>query len=439
MVVGSYGLAWSLAALDVAFAARHLRRNAAAAWTDRARLAYPARSVNLMNAVLLPLSLGAAVFFGLAPGLGLSPGPWAVFCGTAAMLGVLVVGDSLERRLCRACDATRESRRRFALRWCLVLPFLLTLALVLALLPSRWGGQAIVSLGLGAALLTFQIAGGWLWMMRHLGLARPASSRLTGVVARAVERVGTIPRGVFEVHSTNANALALPVPKFLAFTDPILAILDDEELAAVTAHELGHLNEPWAARIMRVSFAYVLLFALAGIPLAGSYGPAAGLAPLALLLVAVIVWKRVARRMEERSDHIGREHEETTGVYARALEKIYEQNLMPAVLRGKRHPHPHLYDRLIAAGLKPAYPRPEPPRAGKALALFTFALLVAFVALLYSRAAGEWSIDDSPESDATPRDRFRFDARLGHCGHAAWMAVARGPSLADSSTACPQT
>lgn len=65
--------------------------------------------------------------------------------------------------------------------------------------------------------------------------------------------------------------------------------------------------------------------------------------------------------MEERSDELGHAHEgETAGTYARALEKLYEANLMPVVGPAKEV-HPHLYDRMIAAGVTPDYPRPTPP------------------------------------------------------------------------------
>jgi hypothetical protein len=67
--------------------------------------------------------------------------------------------------------------------------------------------------------------------------------------------------------------------------------------------------------------------------------------------------------MEVRADRLGREHEgEIQGTYARALEKMYEANLLPVVMRGKGPIHPHLYDRLTAAGAPPPYPRPKPPR-----------------------------------------------------------------------------
>lgn len=47
-------------------------------------------------------------------------------------------------------------------------------------------------------------------------------------------------------------------------------------------------------------------------------------------------------------------------VYARALEKLHEDTLLPAVVAKEHLTHPHLYDRLLAAGVTPDYPRPKP-------------------------------------------------------------------------------
>lgn len=114
--------------------------------------------------------------------------------------------------------------------------------------------------------------------------------------------------------------------------------------------------------LMRTFTPFLIVAVAAGIPLAGSYGPTAALAPLVLLLAAVMALRRIGRRMEERADRLARVQEgDSAVVYARALEKIYAANLIPVVLRGKRHVHPHLYDRLVAAGVPPAYPRPAPP------------------------------------------------------------------------------
>jgi Zn-dependent protease with chaperone function len=80
-----------------------------------------------------------------------------------------------------------------------------------------------------------------------------------------------------------------------------------------------------------------------------------------LFLVAALSMRKRARRMEERADAFGKEAESEAGVYPRALAKLYEENLIPAVMPGKRQAHPHLYDRLLAAGITPDYPRPKPP------------------------------------------------------------------------------
>jgi hypothetical protein len=80
--------------------------------------------------------------------------------------------------------------------------------------------------------------------------------------------------------------------------------------------------------------------------------------------------------MEERSDRLAQSLEgESAVAYARALEKLYAANLLPVVVRGKRQVHPHLYDRLVAVGVPPAYPRPAPPR-GVVLAMLPSLLLM---------------------------------------------------------------
>ena len=48
--------------------------------------------------------------------------------------------------------------------------------------------------------------------------------------------------------------------------------------------------------------------------------------------------------------------EPAPGAYARALEKIYEANLVPLVISSRHHRYPELYDRLVDAGAPPAYP-----------------------------------------------------------------------------------
>ena len=56
-------------------------------------------------------------------------------------------------------------------------------------------------------------------------------------------------------------------------------------------------------------------------------------------------------------------NEGDAGTYARALTRLYEDNLSPAVNAKKMATHPHLYDRLLAAGVTPDFPRPAAPAA----------------------------------------------------------------------------
>jgi tetratricopeptide (TPR) repeat protein len=65
--------------------------------------------------------------------------------------------------------------------------------------------------------------------------------------------------------------------------------------------------------------------------------------------------------MERRADRVAHGHEVQPGRYASALEQLYRENLAPVVMPQRRAIHPHLYDRMTAAGAEPAYPRPAPP------------------------------------------------------------------------------
>jgi Zn-dependent protease with chaperone function len=360
-VGASFAAAWLLTRLGVALAIRRFLKTDGQHWVERARLTMSARQVVGENLVVIPLAFGAIVAFQVAPWLGLSPRGWGAFSAIAAMVAVLEVGRGLERRIGALAHPDRGPLRGPTPAMLLVAPTLLTLFLMIGLMPERWGWGAMAVLMLGVALTTGQILAGWIVPLRWLGLARPASPRVRAIVERASATTGIRPRSIDEVDSTNANAFAFVVPRSVAFLGPILDDLDDDELATVAAHELGHLNEPWPVYLIRVFTAYLPVACGATMPLTGSFG-LIGTVPCGLMLAALIVLQRVAPKMEERSDRIGREQQgEAEGTYARALESIYRSGFIPAVLAGKPTVHPHLYDRLVAAGLTPDYPRPLPP------------------------------------------------------------------------------
>ena len=207
-----------------------------------------------------------------------------------------------------------------------------------------------------------------------LRLARPGSERLRRAVAVATAATGIDPRGVYEVDLTMANALALPLVGLLVFTTPAVTALDESQIAAIARHELGHVSESRrvvAARMLGVVLVVgglVLARPLSAV-LAGDDSTWRLIAAAAIVVVcfvlARLLLRPLLRRMEERADAIARAHDAHDGEYARALEAIYAANLMPAVTLAKKGVHPHLYDRLVAAGVTPAWPRPAPPSRGR--------------------------------------------------------------------------
>jgi Zn-dependent protease with chaperone function len=370
--------AWAAAAL----ALRRFRRAGAQPWFERARLAHPARIAARANARILPALLGGLAFALDGPLCPVPRGVVALLTGLAAWAGAALVAWRVERGVQPGRWGSREWLQGTAAAALVLYLWLGVLVLVLVFLPSLPGPWLWAALALAGLALAFFVAGGGLLLARLVGLARPPSDRLRSVVDRAAARVGVRPRATYELCLPQANALAFPLGGQVAFTPAILAVLDDDELTAVCAHELGHLAEPRLVALTRALPVFLLLLPAAGLVLL----PAVGLVPLAAMLLAVLVvlviCQRLAHRLEGRADRLARAHEEGEGVYARALAKLYEANLSPAVHPGRGTTHPHLYDRLTAAGAPPDYPRPKAPsRALPGVALALLPMLLAGVLL----------------------------------------------------------
>jgi Zn-dependent protease with chaperone function len=101
-----------------------------------------------------------------------------------------------------------------------------------------------------------------------------------------------------------------------------------------------------------------------------------------------IACRQLSHRLEVRADAVAHSNEPDSGVYARALTRLYEDALAPAVNARESATHPHLYDRLLAAGVTPDFPRPEPPARlawhGRLLS-WLLALLAVALAIRLSR------------------------------------------------------
>jgi Zn-dependent protease with chaperone function len=348
--------------LGTALALRPLARAGGAFWVERARLAYPGAVVAARTALLLPLLFG--VVFLLLPG-GLCPVPspaLAALVALASFTGGRVVAHHAQSRIHPGRLTLADKLRAEATVWLYFGIGLVALIAAALCMPPHFDWRAAALVAIAAAGMTFSVTGCGFLFVRAAGLAWPARPRLQAVVGRATERSGAAhPRAVYEIALPVANAWVLPFLGVLLYTPRILDVLADEELEVVTAHELAHLSEPWQTLLGRVLPLYLLVPLTATFPLLASIGVAGVLAVEGVAVAGLVFVNWLSRRMERRADEAARAGEDEAGIYARALARAYEANLAPAVSPGSGGTHPHLYDRLLAAGIQPEFDRPSPP------------------------------------------------------------------------------
>ncbi|HEY1693684.1 MAG TPA: M48 family metalloprotease [Polyangiaceae bacterium] len=391
-------LAWAAAAFAASLLASWvgagvalapLRQAAPVAWVDRARLGFPPRAAARFALIFLPFAFAiAAESFSFGQS---SAWPWvaAGVAGLAAFAAAFLVRVRVERAVHGKPVAVRAMLRSLAAYWTVMFPHLLVAIVAAILVGDEIDVRSGVVLGATAIAVTLAMCGAGVFLARVVGLARPASDRLGRAVAAASASTGVRPRAVYELHLAIANAFALPAVGMLLFTPPAVRALDDPQLAAIARHELGHVSEPRSAVAVRILNVVLLVVALVAVrPIVGGFRFDVGLPRLlaavlvlgGTVLFARLVGRPFARRMEERADAIAARAGPDDGTYARALEAIYAANLVPAVL-AVRGAHPHLYDRMVAAGVTPSWPRPVPPSRPRLRAALLACLGVTMVTL----------------------------------------------------------
>ena len=374
------GLAW--------LGARAARRAQAGGWHEVARAAFPYRvGLGLLQGGV-PITWYLAHLFGeppLAPGARLAAVPAA-----AAALGVLAVKRlRFERRLGRAGLTGGNWARGQLLLVLLFFPHMVVAILVGLLVPPRFDAAAFCLLAGGAAAMVVAAWGGGLAVARVLGIVRPPSPRTAAAIERSAAQLGrTVPR-IGEVSVSMANALVVFGAETILVTRRTLEVLGDEELVAVLRHELGHLAEPARRRAIHLTGVLVLFPLAAARPILATLGGGVLFLILAVALIVGQLLLPIHRRREEDADRCALGSAEDSVAFARALEAIHRDNLIPAVLT--RGTHPHLYDRLLAADVTPAFPRPAPPARGLPV-LLTMLGYGAFLAcaLLGSGSVPRW-------------------------------------------------
>jgi Zn-dependent protease with chaperone function len=364
---------------------RRWRHTRGAHWTERARLLWPARITALLNIFVIPfLLVEAHKALGLA-----SAESWGANA-FAGFLGVLLAGYAMDQEtypnLC-----FRTWFHQASAVWALQLGSLLVLITGGALMPAEpgWKMAAIVVLYLVLHLsLQFGLL---IQYFRLLKFVRPAGERLQRIIDETASRDSVHVRATWQMGGVHAQALAFPTTREMMFTDRLLEICSDHELAAICQHELAHLKESRIVLLGRLAGSFRLFGFLFFTPLIRWLGAGGLLVPFLWFMTVSKFSNMLSQRMEKRADTDATRSQAAAGVYAQALEKLYESNQVPAVLRGKARTHPHLYDRLLAAGVTPDYERPRPPGRITAPGLvYTTILVVLFSSGVFRQPAEPW-------------------------------------------------
>jgi Zn-dependent protease with chaperone function len=385
----AFGVAAAYGVSRASYPPRVARRLENAHWTERARFAFAGRMAMLMGIVIAATS--AFVLTDIIFGETITPLPILPLGGAIAiaiLLGGSVPRWALERRLGR--NVTYLERLRGGLSLALLMwPHLLTAGVLAIAIGQQRGAFLYALTAVGCVCAWFAGSGGGFTFARALGLVRPAGGRVAAAVEEAARRAGTTVPPAYELEWTLANAFALPSRRCVVFTRGAVSLLDDEQLRAVAAHEIEHLGEPRRVRRLRSVAAFSLPLGILLVPaVTSSLGAIAAIPLLVASLSVQVALRGTLSRTEERADAaaVAQDRSDLL-IYGCALERIYEANLAPAVLRA-RGVHPHLYDRLLAAGVQPAYPRPPRPPYPWAFLLppvaflcFIFAMLVVGIEL----------------------------------------------------------
>lgn len=356
-------------------------------WTEAARRRATSRAI-LGRQVFLQVFLAFFVTFLLTSG-ELTNG-WLLTRAFAAGFTLWLVSRPIV--FAHTCRVHPElTVREFVNGQLLILLFLTIpiLAIVMALAGPTWPeaslGWCVAFYAGGVLLMSWLMLRGMVTLARILGLIAPVPERLRSLVTAVERRTGHPIRRVWVLHAPWANAAALPPTNELIVTTRALAAMDDAELTAILLHEVGHLRESRSdQRRRQLGVLPFVVFALWQ-PLAAGLGTLLTLGIVLLSLVVSMRTNRHARRLEEAADHHAHEHrgDDDPGTYARTLERLHRLALVPAVARSRRTTHPHLYDRMLAAGVQPDYPRPLPPsrRPWLSLAFAVLTLGAMFAAL----------------------------------------------------------
>lgn len=283
----------------------------------------------------------------------------ALLIGT--VLGGILAGWPVDRAVFPSFDFPKWMRAcgvfsAIKLSWLfLFLFFALTM-------PNHWS-PAQLGWTLAFLVVTTALSAGLMHrLLVAIRIIRPANERLRSLAMECAAEENVPMKSVWEIPSPSGFAAALVVQRALIFSTATAAEHDDDELRAICRHEIAHLTEGPLLVALRVVQVPVTLLPFIFIPtFFTALGGPGILPPLLIWWVLHRCFARISLHLEKRADKAARRDADSP-VYARALERLHRRNLAPAVLApNASRTHPDLYDRMVAAGFTPDYPRPKPP------------------------------------------------------------------------------
>jgi Zn-dependent protease with chaperone function len=308
----------------------------------------------------------------------LAGGAWALN-GVAALMGVFAGSYWFDRQVFPRMTA-RQWRRQLAFGWSFRIGTWMLLGVAIAAMPAEpgWSMAAVAAAFLATYLAL--MCGLAVPLLRWMGALSAPSERLVGIVDGVSNRMGVRPSALWSMQGLHAAAFALPTRCELIVSDRLMEVCNDQEVAAVCAHELGHLQESKVAVAGRIFGSLALVPAIFLRPAFHEFGSSGLLAVAACMLIIMRFSKWLSRRLERRADRAACA-ESSEGDFARALERIYRENQIPAVTWSRGDTHPHLYDRMVAAGVTPDFPRPAAPTTILPIAALFWAVLGVLIGI----------------------------------------------------------
>ncbi|HXP61770.1 MAG TPA: M48 family metalloprotease, partial [Dongiaceae bacterium] len=211
---------------------RAWRCQAAAHWTERARLLWPARVTAGINLLLLPVMVDQTRRLLFPERTG-----WWIADGLAACLGALLGTYPLAR------SVFPELRFRSWLWQTAILCSLwgsvwIAMLAGVFLMPVKLGWGTV---GVAGGYLAFNLALSWglaVRVLRLVGLLRPPDETLERIVAESAARAAMPAPRAWLMGGVQALAFALPTTRQLVLSKRLLEICTEEEASAICAHEL---------------------------------------------------------------------------------------------------------------------------------------------------------------------------------------------------------